>query len=217
MSEDMPKFDNSVDSLSEEDFAEVESEAKTSKVFKPGQHDVTIAEADWKKSKSDDRWILVNLKLEGTAGKQVYTNVHVPLANVTKFRSQAGTESTFVFRKFKTFCAGLGFPLTAANVKEVVTGNFFPVSKLVGRPLKVVVGYEKGHVEWHGKDEKGVNQYKLVLADGNTLVGPTNQPVLFADRAAAINYAKEKKIAVDAFPTVLDILEGTPVVADASW
>lgn len=194
---EMPRFDFSDCGLTEEEVSEAEKK-ESNNFFRPGKHDVKILDIEFTGLAKDPNWGKFKVTFEGTNGRQIMDFPLVPFK--TPVYKSEKKDTMFPWKKFKGFCGGLGIDVTRANVEGVLKTHFADVKKLKSRPLKIEVGFQRGFVAGAGDDKN----FKIVLGDGNDLCNPkTKETILFADRAAAHNYAEENKLSVDKYSSVL--------------
>lgn len=198
---ELPVFDFSGCTLTDE---EVEAKEKTEggAFFRPGSHDVVVQEVKYRGQSKDPNWGTLEVTLEGTGGKTIKDFPMIPFK--TPVYKSGEKETMFPWKKFKALCGGLGITVQRSTLESVCKTHFSDLSKLKTYPLKVKVGFQNGYVVGSGDG----NNFKIVLGDGNDLVDPkTKDPLLFADRAAAHNYAQEKKLRVDKYVSVLEYVK----------
>lgn len=208
---EIPRFDFDDCKMTDEEVDEAEKKDNNN-FFKPGKYDVKIVDVEYTGPAKDPNWGKFKVVFEGTNGRQIMDFPLVPFKSVV-YKSEK-KDTFFPWKKFKSFCGGLGIDVKRSNVESVLKNHFADVKKLCQRNLKIDVGYQRGHVSGAGDN---VN-FKIVLGDGNDLINvKTKETIFFADRAAAHNYADEKGLTIDKYVSVLgyDKVEGTS--ADASW
>ncbi len=201
MTIEMPKMDFSGASFkSDEELAAYEAtQNKGDKYFKPGRYEVVIDKVEFKgRNKNDDTWCDLVLTYKGTGEKTINSLVQVPTRDV-KFGPKG---TTFPFKNLKDFCLAIGHQVGPKNL-DVLKSVFAKPESLVGRPVTIDVGYRKGYVKYVGKRPDGAAFYNLMDRDHNPIRDVDNNPVEFADRDAAFNYAADKNISVDKYVNVL--------------
>jgi hypothetical protein len=211
MTTEMPKF--TFNNLEFKDDAELEAFEKeqkgggyVDKYFKPGQHDVTIADVEINgMSEKDDTWVKLCVHLKGTGEKTIRSYLQVP----TDRLKYGAKNSTWPLKTLKNFCAALGQPLPVENIKTVLNNVFAKPEKLVGRPLVIQVGYQKGYVKYVGKGDGGAKLFNIFDKDNNVVRDLDGTAINFPDQAAAMLYADDNKIPVDKYPSVLGYAPST--------
>lgn len=206
----MPNFNFKGASFSSEEAllaAQKSSSVGTSggKVFRPGRHEVTIAEASYQGlSKTDSNWGLVYLTLKGAGEKVIRTSVLIPFSDVN-FMGKNGKNTLLPYKKLQNLCAALGKKLTVESLDVTMKEVFGDVSILVGTNIAVDVDYQKAHVKYtKGETEGGAPRITIRLADGKDLSNLTNGDILTFDSAeAAKNHMISAGIAHDDFPSVV--------------
>lgn len=204
---EMPSFDfSSLSFESDEEMDAADAAAKgggfKDKYFsKPGQYDTVIAKVDYLgKAKNDDTWVNLVVHFEGTDGKTINSLVQVPTQDVV----YGPKKTTFVFKKLKDFCRGIGHDLTVKNVKDTVKKNFARPEKLVGKAVSIIVGYpeKRGYVTYAGKNQLGGAVYNLMDQQHQPLRS-ADGILEFSDKASAELYATEQMIPVEKYTQVL--------------
>jgi hypothetical protein len=217
---EMPRFEFGDCDIKDDETLNAEL-AKTqdfdSKFFKPGKHDVVIKELKFiGLAKQDKNWGQLEVVYEGAKERTIKEYVMIPFKDVR----YGANKTMYPFSRFKDFCKGLGVELSIANLGETLKTTFAKPEKLVGTPLSIDIGYKNGYVKYDGKTEANTNKYVIVLRDGNQLVSSENAPLIFPDRAAALSYANDNKLAVDEYTNVLThqpSANGALKKADANW
>lgn len=198
---EMPQFNFDDCQLTDEE-VEAKEKSEGGAFFRPGSHDVVIQEAKYKGQAKDPNWGTLEVTYEGTGGKTIKDFPLIPFR--TPVYKSGEKETMFPWKKFKAFCGGLGIAVQRSTLESVCKTHFADLAKLKTYPMKIRVGFQGGYVAGSGDG----NSFKIVLGDGNDLIDPkTKEPLLFADRAAAHNYAQEKKLRVDKYVSVLEYVK----------
>ena len=179
----------------------------TSKVFQPGNYDVTIDEVEYVGAAKDPNWGRLKLTLKGTGTKQILDWVSIPVKDVV-YIGKNGKPTAYMFQRFKRFAAALGVavtPETLAEKMKVLLGK--DGSALKNQVVTVTIGYSSAYVNYAGKDEAGLAQFKITFpARGQQaetdLVGPNGKVMLFPDRQSAEEHAIGASINLQKFPEV---------------
>ncbi len=189
----MPSF-NFKSSFSEADVVkDATSGAKEQKVFQPGTYDLKVLTAEYHQQMSDQTWSGYKLSL-GIDTRSIRTYVSVPTSS--PLYSRPGAKPTmFLFHKFRDFLRGLGEDASVDNLNKTIQKLFADPSKLVGKVLKVTIGYKGPHSVYV---EKGV--YKLVDKDGKEVV-----PNTFPDRDSVKAFAAVNGTLLEDFPEILKV------------
>ncbi len=196
MSNEMPKFDfsgASIGSDAELDEA-LKSEANTDRRFEPGKYEVEIENVTYHaKGKNDDTWTTLAVELRGTGDRKIRTFVLVPSRDL-----RYGPKKTlFPFKNLQSFCSALGAELKRENAEQVLKQLFSKFDTLKGARVSIELGFKKGFVKYIGKNSEGANQYHLHTQDGNVVCASNDQPIVFADFAAAAEHAKQNSIEIE--------------------
>ena len=192
--------------------------------IRPGVHEVTGLSARYTgPSKSDSTWNKLELVYENVAKKTIKETILVPTSTL-EFNTEAGTTTFFCFQKLGRVVAALGMTMgeTLDSNGSVLNEMFSqPEKSLVGRPLKVTVGYTGNYLEWLGKSADGQKQYAVKNAkDGSTLAGKDGKTLIFADVDAAKAHCEQNQITVQGFANVLEhavSASGSSAKAAANW
>lgn len=201
----IPKFNFSGSSIKTE--AEMAKEEAASgggdKYLKPGRHEVVITSVEYAGLAKDQNWGKFTLTLTGTGDKTIKSFLLVPFRDVM-YVGASGKPTAFLYKKFKSFMAGLGIEITVDSLGEVLPTYFGNNAKaLVGLTTAIEVGYDGNYVKYAGKTESGEKRYNIVFSDGNILLDKQLQIMEFPDFAAAGLYAEANQIKLQKFPEVL--------------
>lgn len=173
------------------------------KYLKPGRHEVTITEVEYKGLAKDQNWGKFTLTLTGTGDKTIKSFLIVPFRDVM-YVGASGKPTAFMYKKFKEFMAGLGVEVTVESLGDVLPQYFGNGGAgLVGLNVAIEVGYEGNYTRYAGKAENGEKKYNIVFADGALLMDRQLQVINFPDYASATNYAEANQIKLQAFPEIL--------------
>ena len=172
---------------------------KVNKVFAPGLHSVKIISVDEKGPvKNDSTWEGLWITLEGTGGKQIYTNMLYP----TESMSYNGQENSYVAQKFLAFVKSLGLSANSKTLGLVLTQLFSDPSKLVDRELQINVGYTSNHVQpSNGKFHLLQKYGRPVTVDG--------EPLSFTTREQAEAHCQQNNMKFVSFPEVTEFVAAT--------
>lgn len=216
----MPKFDfSSCEITTDEQLdAELSKQNQRSKYFDPGKYDVTIDEVEYMgTTEKDPTWGKLSLTFKGAQERTIMGMILLPFNNIY----YGAKKTTFPFKKFSNFCSALGVQVKRENLESTLKSTFGQPDKLKGLALSIEVGYEKGYIKYAGKNTEGGTTYCVHTNDGNKVCSAEGTPLLFPDRAAALNYAKDNGIAVDEYPRVLNFSQAASgsglKTGDANW
>ncbi len=205
----MPICDFSEFNPSEEEFKE--AIATFGDYFKPGKHDLTIADAVYDgQCESDKNWAKVKVTFTGTGKKTLDHYLLLPL-KTHKFVTKTGKETTFCFKRFVDFCNGIGKVVTKDTLPAVVK-SMYPPSTLNGRKMTAVMDFQKAHPTKHAS-----GQTQVTLSDGNVMAKQDGAPILFADPASAKAYCKEAGVDYDNRVSILSFEKAPEDKSDANW
>lgn len=219
MSNAMPKFDFSKATVkSDADLeAALPKKGKTSSIFKPGLHEVTITEATYEgPAKSDPTWSNVAITYAGAGGKTIRDYILVPSKDLV----YGEKKTLYPFQRLQTLINGLGMQLTASNVGKVLGQVMGNLDNLKGLNVAIEVGFNRAHGKLVKTGESA--HVEIVLANKTLLTDPaTGIPMQFPNFDAAEAHATGANIAFDSFPRVLSYsVSSTPnkgVAADGNW
>lgn len=199
----IPSFKtNSKPTLSKTEF---DSHAKDMGKFvnEPGTYDMLIKAVSFKDtpSEKDSAWISAEILLETPDGKTMKHFALVPTECRNSFLFGAD-KSTFALENLQNFLRGLGVAFDFENGMAQVASIFGNVNNLIGKTLKVRVGYKGPTVKYLGKEE-----HVVVKSD---FVTPAVDGV-FKTKDAAIAAANEAGIAKSklSYANVLEIFPST--------
>jgi hypothetical protein len=173
---------------------EKKREKKEVKFFLPGEHEVEISVLDEKDAvKSDNTWINYWLEVTGTGEKRTGVNISVP----TESLAFNGKEDNYPKTKLLQLLTALGYNVTSKNLGSILENTFGKPEKLVGRRLRITVGYDGAHLlPKNGK-------FNLVSRWGRAMKDKTSgEELSFSDRAAAELYCESNKIKLQKFPVI---------------
>jgi hypothetical protein len=200
----MPKFKLAKSEIQTDDVLNAALDAEKggkNDYFEPGHYDVVIDEVEYMgPAKNDTTWGNFKVTLKGTGEKSINSYILVPFQDYR----YGEKKSLFPYRNLKSFCDAIGVTLSTKDIDTTLQTVFGQPEKLKGTSVSIDVGYQKGYVKYHGKTSEGGQKYCLHTRDGNVVCSDlTKQPIVFADRAAAINYAADNGIAIDKYVNVL--------------
>ncbi len=150
----------------------------------PGTFDAVIKTVKFGKvSEKDNAWMTVELGLEiDKKSIRLYQMIPTECRNSYLF---GANKQTFAIDKLRSFFRGLGLVFDFDNGMEQVAAVFGQPDKLVGKSLKIRLGYEGVHAKYVAKD-----QYQLVDRDHTTL----KLDATFPNKAALAAAAREAGI-----------------------
>ncbi len=217
----LPTFNFSGSSIKTDEELEAASGNKkkedTSKVLRPGLYDLTIAEVEYAGQASDPNWGKLKLTLKGVGQKQVLDWLSIPVTD-TMYTGKSGKATAYPFQLFKKFSEAVGVKVSISNLKNTMNDLLGKSGEaLVGKNIGVVIGYNRAHVNYAGKDEAGLVQYKITFPATKSqaetdLVGPDAKIMVFPDRESAKEHAIAANIQLSDFPGVLEYT--APTVAN---
>jgi len=167
-------FNNNNLQLTQEEFEKAKEQAEKGfgKYLEEGTHEVKITEAEFSVNaetgscmcEKDPTWGKVRITLTDASDRSINHTVLVPTSSL-KYGESKGAH--FPFIKFTEFMAALGENVKAdAKVMSAITKKYFAdLKKLVGKEMKIDVGYKGPHLKFV---EKG--KYQIVKADGSQLI-----------------------------------------------
>lgn len=200
----VPSFKvNSKPQLSQAEFDANKKEGSGGKFLnEPGSYDMTIKEVTFQDTPNskDNAWISAAIVLESPEGKTLKHFQMVPLEcrNSFLFGSE---KSVFPLETLQKFLRGLGIVFDYDNGMAQVGAIFGNPNVLIGKTIKVRLGYKGPHIKFLGKDK-----VVLVEADHKTLKIEGE----FANKDAAIAAAEEAGINKQKIAGFINILEFFP-------
>jgi len=219
----MTKFDFSKSSIqSDEELAQkMESSFKDRPYLDPGTYEVVIKSAkSVGTDKFDKSWEQFEIVYEDAGKKTLTSFVQIPTNDFEYKGTKNGKPSMRPFGRVKKLVHALtGQDLTARNAGDVLTTLFSkPEKGLVGKTLKITVGYERMHVAYKGKDEIG--QKKYVIQDGKTgavTADDSGKTLFFPEMDAAKEYAAANNISLQKFADVTVFERSVTAKSAANW
>lgn len=194
---DIPKF-NFKSTATEADIQKTEEDSKKNEpsMFKPGTYDLKVLSAEYHKPLAGDpTWHGYQLKL-GSDTRSIRLYVSVPTSGPEyKKPGMDPKHKMILFHKFREVLRGLGEDPSVDALNKTINKLFSKPTALVGKVLKVDVGYKGPHAQYI---EKGV--YKLVDRDGKEMI-----PQTFSDRDSVVAHAAMLGKQVDLFVEILKI------------
>ena len=174
-------------------------EKKEVKFFLPGQHEVEISLLDEKDPvKSDNTWINYWLEVTGTGEKRTGVNVSVPTESLT-FN---GKEDNYPKTKLLQLLSALGYEVTPKNLATILEQTFGRPEKMVGRRMKIEVGYDGAHLIPSGGKFNLVSRWGRPLKDK-----ATGEPLSFSDRDSAELYCESNQVKLQKFPVITSFVQ----------
>lgn len=175
----------------------------------PGTYDAVVKKVTFKKaSEKDSAWLTVELELE-IEGKSIRLYQMIPTECRNSFLF-GDKKQTFAIDKLRAFFRGLGLVFDFENGMEQVAALFGSPDKLIGKTLKVRLGYEGAHAKYLAKDE-----YVYVDKDHTTAL----LDGVFANKAAIEAACREAGLRRDSnhdFIKVVEIFAAKEAVVDLS-
>lgn len=180
--------------VAEKQPAEKKKEKKEVKFFLPGEHEVEISLLQEKDAvKSDSTWINYWLEVTGTGEKRTGVNMSVP----TESLSFNGKDDNYPKTKLLQLLSALGYNVTTKNLASILENTFGKPEKMVGRRLRITVGYDGTHLM------PKAGKFNLVSRWGRALKDKASgEELSFSDRAAAELYCESNKIKLQKFPVI---------------
>ena len=208
-------FTKNTVSFSEEEFNKKieDEENKGGKFLDVGIHTVEITEAGFSQksvfSEKDPTWLNITMTL--TAGEKSTKNFLCVPTKRLEFNPEESKRPMWAFVKFRAFMAAIGETVLAnpESLNEVLPKYFSDPSKsLVGKRLKITIGWTGPHIKFVGKD-----QFKIANKDGsdNELF-----PMVFSSKEDAIQDAALSGLTkLKSFPDIISVeaCEDAPMVA----
>ncbi len=185
--------------VAEKQTPERKKEKKEVKFFLPGEHEVEISLLEEKDAvKSDPTWINYWMEVTGTGDKRTGVNISVP----TESLSFNGKDENYPKTKLLQLLTSLGYNVTSKNLASILESTFGKPEKMVGRRLRINVGYDGAHLQ----PKSG--KFNLVSRWGRPLKDKSNgEELSFNDRAAAELYCESNKIKLQKFPVITAFAE----------
>lgn len=173
-------------------------EKKEVKFFLPGQHEVEISLLEEKNPvASDTTWINYWLEVTGTGEKRTGVNISVPTASL----AFNGKEDNYPKTKLLQLLTALGYEVSPKNLASILEQTFGKPERMVGRRMKIEVGYDSAHLLPSGGKFNLVSRWGRPLKDKGT-----GEPLAFSDRAAAELYCETNKVKLQKFPVITSFL-----------
>lgn len=171
------------------------TEKKVSKLFSPGEHEIKITGVSAPvSSPRDSTWNYIRIEFTDVEGiKKNSFFVNIPTVSLA-FKDDAKNMTEYKLRKFLQSMGAEATNESLKNDLNTVLGN---PAKLVGKTLRVILGYGSYHTGWD-RDAKKVT---LCDKEGSPLV-EGGQVVLFDSRESAEAYAGAKGLRFSNFVEV---------------
>lgn len=185
--------------VAEKQPTEKRREKKEVKFFLPGQHEVEISLLEEKDPvKSDNTWINYWLEVTGTGEKRTGVNVSVP----TESLSFNGKDDNYPKTKLLQLLSALGYDVTPKNLGTILEQTFGKPEKMVGRRMKIEVGYDGAHLIPSGGKFNLVSRWGRPLKDKGT-----GEPLSFSDRDSAELYCESNQVKLQKFPVITSFVQ----------
>lgn len=178
-----------------------EGSNSSSKVMRPGKHEVTISAVENRGvSEKDPSWIKLGLTLSGTGTKEIRTVLLVPTADIV----YGAKKTLFPYSKLKEFLKAIGEEsVTVENLGDILSRTIGRDGALKGMNLSIEVGYQRNHLRSVRND---IGETSVRIVDGKTksdMLGADGKVMSFSDYDSAEAYLVANNIPYDAFPSVL--------------
>ncbi len=194
--------------ITEEELLKLESENKKSagKFFSPGTYDLKVLDFKHHISQKnpegvasgDPTWLVYSATLGGTDARSIMTFVLLPTVKDT-YDKPGLANRHFAILNVKKFLKSLGMPINSAEDRvDAINLLLNEPDFVVGRPIKVKIGYKGPYVKY----EPETRSYVLCRKDGELFVEDT-----FKDRDSAVALAATMNLSVSQFPEVLNFIE----------
>lgn len=174
----------------------------------PGTYDMVIKEITFKDTpdEKDSAWVSSTILLEHN-GKTVKYFLSVPTECRNGFLYGADKQ-VWALEKLQKFYRGLGVALEYDNTMELVAALFGNVDKVIGKSVKVRLGYNGPHVKYVNKGEFVVvdKDHATTKLDG---VYPTDDAAVAAAALAGLKINKN-----NGFINVQEIFPAKEAVID---
>ena len=185
--------------VAEKQTPERKKEKKEVKFFLPGEHEVEISLLEEKDAvKSDPTWINYWMEVTGTGEKRTGVNISVP----TESLSFNGKDENYPKTKLLQLLTSLGYNVTSKNLASILESTFGKPEKMVGRRLRINVGYDGAHLQPKSGKFNLVSRWGRPLKDKSS-----GEELSFNDRAAAELYCESNKIKLQKFPVITAFAE----------
>ncbi len=207
---------NFVSTITEAELVKVESGPKQSKNFEPGEYDLKIIDASINvtaanptgRSPKDPNWFVVKLVLGGVGDKTINHYLLVPTIT-DLFNPESGSKNPrFMFTKFREFLRGAGLPAAVDEITETLETYFLDVIQLIGKEVKVVIGYEGNHLRYNAD-----KTYSIVdAAEDKELFDDK-----FPDRDSGIAFAASLNMTLHPFTKIKKFIAADLSKAEVNW
>ncbi len=150
--------------ISQEEFSSHKKEGGGKFLNDPGTYDMVIKAVDFKESANlkDSAWIGSTIQLETHDGKGLKYFLDVPTECRNGFLF-GPDKAVWPLEKLQKFFRGLGIQFDYENGMSQVGALFGDVNKMIGKTIKVRLGFNTHHAKYLGRDE-----YILVEKDDKT-------------------------------------------------
>ncbi len=151
----IPSFKvNSKPTITQEEFDSNKKEGGGNFLSEPGTYDMLIKAVTFNESVNpkDSAWIGAQVQLETPDGKSLRYFLEVPTECRNGFLFGVD-KAVWPLEKLQKFFRGLGIQFDYDNGMQQVGALFGDSDKMVGKTLKVRLGYNGPHAKYVGKDE----------------------------------------------------------------
>lgn len=151
----IPSFKvNSKPTITAEEFNSNKKEGGGNFLSEPGTYDMVIKAVTFNESVNlkDSAWIGTQIQLETHDGKGLKYFLEVPTECRNGFLFGAD-KAVWPLEKLQKFFRGLGIQFDYDNGMQQVGALFGDTNKMIGKTLKVRLGYSGPHAKYVGKDE----------------------------------------------------------------
>lgn len=151
----IPSFKvNSKPTITQQEFDSNKKEGGGNFLSEPGTYDMVIKAVTFNETTNpkDSAWIGAQVQLETHDGKglRYFLEVPVECRNGFLFGSD---KAVWPLEKLQKFFRGLGIQFDYDNGMQQVGALFGDVNKMVGKTIKVRLGYNGPHAKYVGKDD----------------------------------------------------------------
>ena len=125
-------------------------------------------------------------------------NVSVP----TESLSFNGKDDNYPKTKLLQLLSALGYDVTPKNLGTILEQTFGRPEKMVGRRMKIEVGYDGAHLIPSGGKFNLVSRWGRPLKDK-----ATGEPLSFSDRDSAELYCESNQVKLQKFPVITSFVQ----------
>jgi len=210
----VPAFNHDGELTSQEEMdalLEAADAPKGGKVFRPGDHLVTVKEVilPIKANGGDKGWMSVRIVFSGTGNEsQKVSSIFqlVPLTNRLSYTKPDGSTSGYPLKSYFELMQNLGIDISRNNVNAITLQYFTEknLGALVGREVTATIGYKGAHTKWVSTGEK--EGYVAIEDRGELLKNSAGDVLQFNGDDAykdAEAYCNKNGIKFEAFPEII--------------